>query len=487
MAIKINNIEFYAGPKKLGGPDDLLKVIVDFIDGAKKKLEIAVQELDSEDIAQAIVRARQRKVVVKIVLEGHYLTVTKAVETPFKQTGENEANRQIQNAVLRAKIDLKSDYNPAIFHQKFIIRDGASVLTGSTNFTDTGTHANLNHIVIVHDRGVAKEYRTEFKEIQQGRFGKLSVGHDPAPKIVDVDGIPVKSLFAPDHSPEMEIMKLICKAKERIDFAIFTFAQSSGIDDALISRSMAGLPVRGVMDRMQANQKWAATHPMQLAGVDLYITEYQAELGKLHHKLMVIDRQVIIAGSFNYTGAANTLNDENIMVIGSLSTVDAEARKNQRRLARFALKEIDRMIKDHTRKVSERPPKRGHLHQVRVGDFWISGRTRGAVTSLEKGTEPVIRVTLPGPGSESDRTEIYGEGPTVKKGSFYGITTSTRWIGNCGHTDRKRKFEFHDKEHKTPQCQIGKIKQKSYFKSKQEAEDYGYDPCHYCRPGESER
>jgi hypothetical protein len=47
-------IEAYVGPVDLGAADDLEAVIVDFIAGSKKSLDIAVQELDSEPIAQAI-------------------------------------------------------------------------------------------------------------------------------------------------------------------------------------------------------------------------------------------------------------------------------------------------------------------------------------------------------------------------------------------------------------------------------------------------
>ena len=39
---------------------------------------------------------------------------------------------------------------------------------------------------------------------------------------------------------------------------------------------------------------------------------------KIHHKLMVIDERLIIAGSFNYTEPATPLNDENIVVLGDL-------------------------------------------------------------------------------------------------------------------------------------------------------------------------
>jgi phosphatidylserine/phosphatidylglycerophosphate/cardiolipin synthase-like enzyme len=42
------------------------------------------------------------------------------------------------------------------------------------------------------------------------------------------------------------------------------------------------------------------------------------ELRKLHHKLMVIDETVVVAGSFNYTQPANDYNDENLFVIGSV-------------------------------------------------------------------------------------------------------------------------------------------------------------------------
>ncbi|MBD3391819.1 MAG: hypothetical protein GF410_07345 [Chitinivibrionales bacterium] len=42
------------------------------------------------------------------------------------------------------------------------------------------------------------------------------------------------------------------------------FAQSSGIDDALICLSRAGIGVHGVMDRMQGNQEWAATRKTTL-------------------------------------------------------------------------------------------------------------------------------------------------------------------------------------------------------------------------------
>ncbi|HKI61756.1 MAG TPA: phospholipase D-like domain-containing protein [Mariprofundaceae bacterium] len=352
MAVKVGNIEFYSGPDAVGAPDNLEKTIIDFINGAKKSLEIAVQELENKEIAKAIISARQRKVTVKLVLEQDYLRASRASRDPWEYKGVNEENRQIHDAILRANIDVKSDYNPSIFHQKFIVRDRESVLTGSTNFTPTGTSQNLNHVVIIHDKGIARIYYREFREIQQGHFGRLNEGNDKAPREILVSNVRVKVLFAPDHNPEMEIMKQMMKAKSRVDFAMFTFSKSSGIDDTMFKLLELNIPIQGALDIKQGGQDWAATKPLAQKGAALsFVPKRGDSVRKLHHKLMVLDDQVIIAGSFNYTGPANNLNDENIIILGDLDTTSPAQKQAQSKLAKFARLEIDRINKDHGRAV----------------------------------------------------------------------------------------------------------------------------------------
>ncbi len=53
MPKKVGKLKLYMGPRQVGGPDDLLRGIVGFIDGVKRKLDIAVQELDNREIADA--------------------------------------------------------------------------------------------------------------------------------------------------------------------------------------------------------------------------------------------------------------------------------------------------------------------------------------------------------------------------------------------------------------------------------------------------
>ncbi len=382
-------IEAFVGPPALGAADNLEQIIVDFIDAAQHRLYIAVQELDSHEIAKAIIRARWRKVSVRMVVEQDYLmdgkvprgevkilegeTIEAATErvqwTEASDDGEDvyPRNRMILAALLRNNIDVKADYNPTIFHQKFIIRDyfpedsktsarnkKSSILTGSANFTYTDTHLNLNNLIIFNDHRITADYSTEFQQIWTGTFGVMRDRHRDEPKTYNVGGVPVGVLFAPDHTPELEIMKQMLKSVERIDFAIFTFSGSSGIDDALIMAHQAGRQINGALDPMQGEQKWAATKWLLDEGINLFYPNKRgtfAKFRKLHHKLMVIDRAIVVAGSMNYTKPGNGVNDENLFVLGSpyatitdMDGSDAVNAENCAALADYFRAEIDRII-----------------------------------------------------------------------------------------------------------------------------------------------
>ena len=111
-------------------------------------------------------------------------------------------------------------------------------------------------------------------------------------------------------------------------------------------------PLRtGVFDGAQGANDWSAIRPLKKGGAKLFAVPKGRGIGKLHHKLMVLDEEVVIGGSFNYTGPANRLNDENIFVLGDLQTTSAAQRKAQRKIAKFALKEIERIIVDHGRQI----------------------------------------------------------------------------------------------------------------------------------------
>ena len=91
--------------------------------------------------------------------------------------------------------------------------------------------------------------------------------------------------------------------------------------------------------------------PLRDAGVQLFKNNPGTGVWEVRHKLMVVDDQLIIVGSFNYTAPATTLNDENIVVIGDLEETDPATQADQRQLAAFARDEIDRIVNNLARPV----------------------------------------------------------------------------------------------------------------------------------------
>lgn len=356
-------IRLTMGPSQLGGPhappDNLEDEVMDFILGARESLDVAVQELESERVTIALCEAAIAGIDVRVILERRYL---EGSPRAFKDDDHfvddrrpHSHNRQMLRALLASGVHVTVDLNPETFHQKYIVRDRhgtssrAGVLTGSANFTPTGLSSNLNHLVRFRGKKVAAPFADEFNEMWSGTFGKHRTRVPKSPTSALVGGVRVKVLFAPDHAPEMEIMKQVLKARKSVEFAIFTFSQSSGIDDTLSAVARGGVAVRGVFDGRQAAQPWAATHMLTgIDGVDLFNSTRDHGVALLHHKLMVLDREIVIAGSFNYTEPATRLNDENIVVIGERSAI-GEAKKAQRAVAAYAAAEIERIVQFNAR------------------------------------------------------------------------------------------------------------------------------------------
>jgi phosphatidylserine/phosphatidylglycerophosphate/cardiolipin synthase-like enzyme len=337
------NIECFCGPKDLDAPDDLEAAIVAFIGETSKTLDIAVQELDSFAIAEAVIAKKREGKSVRVLLNRSYLQDdTDAEHRPdpgltavpelAADASERKVNRDVFAALCRCGVEVRIDLNPddRIFHHKFALRDvrltddgsirrgdRPGLLTGSANFTDTDCHKNLNHLFVLRHPDLHADFGEEFREAWAGEFGRGRLGKPP--KTHNFAGVPVKVLFAPDHGPESEVIKqmLKCPKGGRIDFAMFTFMGSSAIDDAMIVLAGAERTLRGVLDRQAANMPTAAPKWLREGGVEVLVPRRDSGIRKLHHKLAVVDHSTVIGGSFNYSEPATLYNDEAMLVIGS--------------------------------------------------------------------------------------------------------------------------------------------------------------------------
>jgi phosphatidylserine/phosphatidylglycerophosphate/cardiolipin synthase-like enzyme len=141
-------------------------------------------------------------------------------------------------------------------------------------------------------------------------FGTAKNPQTPNPQ-VRVGGVLVENYFAPQDGVSKHVVDWISRATRSVDFLAFSFT-SDTIGDALIARQKAGLPVRGVFEKRNATGIGSEYARLQKANVDVLS---DGNCYTMHHKVIIIDQRVVITGSYNFTSRAESVNDENLLII----------------------------------------------------------------------------------------------------------------------------------------------------------------------------
>ncbi|MFT8890051.1 MAG: phospholipase D-like domain-containing protein [Ethanoligenens sp.] len=114
---------------------------------------------------------------------------------------------------------------------------------------------------------------------------------------------------------EGQLISELGTAKKTLDVAIYSFTDTK-IADAIAAAKKRGVTVCLISDRecsSEAAQK-KALNVVKAAGIPIKINSHQ---GIMHLKVSIIDDSVTTTGNFNYTKSAQSVNDENLVVINN--------------------------------------------------------------------------------------------------------------------------------------------------------------------------
>lgn len=131
----------------------------------------------------------------------------------------------------------------------------------------------------------------------------------PAAPTGPEDGITV--LFSPSGGCTQAIVDELNKSKESVIVEAYSFT-SQPIANAVADALARGVDVRVVLDKSQRGDRNALTPFFGDHHVPVYIDEQH---GIAHNKVMVIDKKVVITGSFNFTKSSEEKNAENLLII----------------------------------------------------------------------------------------------------------------------------------------------------------------------------
>lgn len=121
----------------------------------------------------------------------------------------------------------------------------------------------------------------------------------------------VAAHFSPKGGCTDVIVAEIGRARREVLVQAYSFSCKS-IAGALVAAAKRGVKVHVLLDRSNEKEYYSALGDLTGHGIDVLV---DAEHAIAHNKIVVLDRRVVLTGSFNFTRQAELENAENLLVI----------------------------------------------------------------------------------------------------------------------------------------------------------------------------
>lgn len=299
-----------------GATDDTL---VAYINRAKFSIDIAVYSYDQSSGMANIATA-----VNQAYLSG------KKVRWIYNGSSGNSGLTSLNSGIKTLASPTSANYG--IMHNKFVVIDASSsnpndpiVWTGSCNWNKEQVTNDENNLIIIQDQSLALAYLNEFNEM----WGSTTItpnatlakfGPDKSDNTVHyftIDGKTVECYFSPSDHTNNHLINLINSADNDLNFGVYTFTRQD-IADTIAYKIAHGVVTTGIMD--QYSLGFSAYNTLSpIMGNNLKI--YSDPNYIYHSKHMIVDAcspssdPAVEVGSHNWSVAADTKNDENILII----------------------------------------------------------------------------------------------------------------------------------------------------------------------------
>ena len=292
---------------------DMNDTVAAWITSAQHTLDVAAYNFNDQTLAAAFNTAASNGVQIRWIYEGQ------------------NANTGLGSLDASVVTHPRTDGDGSGMHNKFIIADAdhadlAFVLTGSTNLTTGNLVSDLNDVIIFEDQSLARAYELEFEEMwgaegmtpdpSNAKFGAEKTWNTPVDFLIG--GHEVDLYFSPSDGTTAAIQKEIDAANADMEFALLTLTRDDlGASIVDLNQSFFVSPI-GVIE--QVNTTGSEFDNLIANGVQVYHHDLS---GDLHHKYCIIDHSevgtdpLVITGSHNWSSTAETVNDENTVIVHS--------------------------------------------------------------------------------------------------------------------------------------------------------------------------
>jgi len=311
-----------------GGQDPVTvaQALHDFLAPAQSSLDLALYDFHLEPgleelVVDTLVAAGKRGVSVRIAYNADFRAPI-PVPPPPEMTPEDIARLGLPAKPIAGIPDL--------MHHKYVVRDGASVWTGSTNWTDDSWAREENVIAVVDSPELARAFTLDFEQLWT--VGIVEQAGRVEPRPVQVGGIEVRPWFCPGYGDALShrIAKAIGRAKRRVRICSPVITAAPVLATLVQVIADGKVDIAGAVDMPQVLDVKRQWGPTGVASWKLPLLEQVIGSGKfagkrstpwgpgtLHdymHAKMTIADDVVFLGSFNLSHSGE-MNSENVLEI----------------------------------------------------------------------------------------------------------------------------------------------------------------------------
>jgi len=305
------------GVNAISTGSSMADTIIEYINKAQSTLDIEQYEYvqgSYSNIATAVNNAYARGVIVRWIYD-----------SSISNSGVAMRNVNI-HALARVSTN-------GIMHNKVVIIDAnasdpakAYVLTGSADWNTSMFSTDYNNLVAIQDQQLAIAYTAEFNmmwgstgavpNLANSKFGSSKT--DLGAHSFTIDGHIVELYFSPSDNTSNHIQTAISSANTDLYFGMYTFTDNTDAT-MIVSRKNAGVYVAGIDDQFSDQYSPYTTFTN---GLGSNFRSYHGA-GIYHNKYMIVDPSdkcsdpQVLTGSHNWTSSANSVNDENTLIIHS--------------------------------------------------------------------------------------------------------------------------------------------------------------------------
>lgn len=128
-----------------------------------------------------------------------------------------------------------------------------------------------------------------------------------------LQNVPAQVYFSPNGGGQEAIVRTLGEAKKSVYVQAYSFT-SEPIAKALLEAHKRGVHVEAILDKSQKGERYTSATFLQNSGIPVFIDDAHAIA---HNKVMIIDEETLVTGSFNFTKAAQEKNAENLLLLRS--------------------------------------------------------------------------------------------------------------------------------------------------------------------------